>query len=109
MFGKDATGVSPEENSPMTISVYIPTPFRRLTGNRDRVEVVGNTVGEVLTRLEGDYPGFDNMLRDGDRQIPAHINIYVNNREINGLQGELTPVRDGDEVAVIPAIAGGAG
>ncbi|MHB8576170.1 MAG: molybdopterin-synthase adenylyltransferase MoeB [Dehalococcoidia bacterium] len=93
----------------MAINVYIPTPFRRLTGNRDRVEVEGATIGEVLGQLEGSYPGFDQLLRDGEQQIPAHINIYLNNREIQGLQGEDTPVSDGDEVAVIPAIAGGAG
>src|SRR5579871_7039550 len=92
----------------MAVNVYIPTPFRRLTGNRDRVEVNGSTVGEVLQQLEGSFPGFDQMLRDGDKQIPSHINIYLNTREIHGLQGERTPVAYGDEVAVIPAIAGGA-
>ena len=93
----------------MTVSVYVPTPFRRLTGNRTRVEARGATVGEVLTDLDQSYPGFSDLLFDERRQIPSHINVYLNNREIHSLQGEATPVTDGDEVAVIPAIAGGAG
>lgn len=93
----------------MPINVYIPTPFRRLTGNRTRVEAEGQSVGEVLDHLDRVYPGFHGLLFDERRQIPAHINIYLNNREIHGLQGTATRVEDGDEVAVIPAIAGGAG
>ena len=92
----------------MAVNVYIPTPFRRLTGNRDRVEVNGSTVGEVLQQLEGSFPGFDQMLRDGDKQIPSHINIYLNNQEIHDLDGIATTVADGDQLAVIPALAGGA-
>lgn len=93
----------------MAISVYIPTPFRRLTGNRTRVEGQGQTVAEVLTWLNVTYPGFDDLLFNEKREIPAHINIYLNNREIHTLQGQETPVSDGDEVAVIPAVAGGSG
>lgn len=93
----------------MTVSVYIPTPFRRLTGNRTRVEAEGTTVAEVLARLNEAYPGFRELLYDERDEIPAHINVYLNNREINTMQGQETRVSDGDEVAVIPAIAGGAG
>ena len=93
----------------MAVSVYIPTPFRRLTGNRTRVEMGGETVAEVLAELDNAYPGFSELLWDEKREIPAHINVYLNNREINSLQGQQTPVADGDEVAVIPAIAGGSG
>jgi molybdopterin/thiamine biosynthesis adenylyltransferase/molybdopterin converting factor small subunit len=93
----------------MAVSVYIPTPFRRLTGNRERVTGEGNTVREVLTGLNAEYPGFAELLYDEHQRIPAHINIYLNNKEIHGLQGEATVVADGDELAVIPAIAGGAG
>ena len=92
----------------MPINVYIPTPFRRLTGNRTSVEAQGGTVAELIQDLDGRFPGLRAQITDGGQEIPAHINIYVNNREISALQGTRTPLRDGDEVALIPAIAGGA-
>jgi molybdopterin/thiamine biosynthesis adenylyltransferase/molybdopterin converting factor small subunit len=92
----------------MAVNVYIPTPFRRLTGNRTYVEAHGRNVAEVLADLDARFPGVGDLIFDRERQIPAHINVYVNNREIHSLDGAATPVADGDEVAVIPAIAGGA-
>ncbi len=92
----------------MPISVYIPSPFRRFTANREYVSVEGGTVREVLDALEQAYPGFDQLVYDRERRIPTHINIYVNNREIHELAGSETSVSDGDQVAVIPALAGGA-
>jgi adenylyltransferase/sulfurtransferase len=91
----------------MAVSVYIPSPFRWLTQNREHVSVDGANVGEVLDALNSRYPGFDNLVYDSARTIPSHINIYVNNREIHELSGTATEVRDGDQVAVIPAMAGG--
>lgn len=93
----------------MAVSVYVPTPFRRLTGNRASVEGHGKDVAELLENLESEFPGFRSLLFDDQNQIPAHINVYVNNREIGTLKGTATPLKDGDEVAVIPAVAGGAG
>ena len=91
----------------MPVSVYIPTPFRRMTGNRTTVESSGRTVAEVIAELDARFPGLRAQITDGDEEVPAHINIYVNNREISSLQGIRTPLNDGDELAVIPAIAGG--
>ncbi|MGD9895025.1 MAG: molybdopterin-synthase adenylyltransferase MoeB [Dehalococcoidia bacterium] len=91
----------------MPVNVYIPTPFRRLTGNRTNVESNGRTVAEVIDELDARFPGLRAQITDGGTEIPAHINIYVNNREISALQGTDTSLQDGDEVAVIPAIAGG--
>lgn len=91
----------------MTVTVYIPTPFRSLTGNRSYVEAHGRTVEELLSDLGVRYPALRNLLRGDGDEIPAHINIYVNSHEIHTLQGRATPLKDGDEVAVIPAIAGG--
>jgi molybdopterin/thiamine biosynthesis adenylyltransferase/molybdopterin converting factor small subunit len=91
----------------MAISVYIPSPFRHLTDNAEHVSVEGSTISEVLDALEASYPGFGEMVYDQDRQVPRHINIYVNDQEIHGLNGTDTPVTDGDQVAVIPALAGG--
>ena len=90
------------------ISVYIPTPFRSFVGNRTTVEAEGANVGEVLANLDARFPGFRNLCYNGEGAIPAHINIYVNNQEITSLNGEKTAVTDGDQVAVIPALAGGA-
>ncbi len=91
----------------MPISVYIPTPFRRLVGNQIYVKAEGRTVAEVLDSLRSQYPALRHMIYDETDEIPGHINIYVNNQEIHSLQGKETPVKEGDELAVIPAIAGG--
>src|SRR3990170_5546311 len=91
----------------MVVSVYVPTPFRRLTGNRATVEAQGRDVAELLEDLDARYPGFRALIYDEHDQIPAHINIYVNNKEISTLDGIATPLEEGDQVAVIPALAGG--
>ena len=93
----------------MAVSVYVPSPFRRLTGNRSLVEGRGKDVAELLEDLMRRFPGFRSLLFNDENQIPAHINIYVNNREISTLEGTATPLQDGDQVAVIPALAGGEG
>jgi molybdopterin/thiamine biosynthesis adenylyltransferase/molybdopterin converting factor small subunit len=89
------------------VSVYIPTPFRKLTGNRQHVEAEGKDVAEVLANVDKQFPGFAKLVFGSGTEVPAHINIYVNKQEIGSLQGIATPLRDGDEVAVIPAMAGG--
>ena len=93
----------------MVVSVYVPSPFRRLAGNQSLVEGHGKNVAELLEDLERQFPGFRSLLFDDHDQIPAHINIYVNNREISTLEGTATLLKDGDQVAVIPALAGGEG
>ncbi|TEU00881.1 MAG: molybdopterin-synthase adenylyltransferase MoeB [Dehalococcoidia bacterium] len=91
----------------MSVTVYIPTPFRRLAGNQVYVRMEGSTVAEVLDNLSNEYPALRHMIFDESDEVPGHINIYVNNQEIHTLQGKETPLADGDEIAVIPAIAGG--
>ena len=90
------------------VNVYIPTPFRGYVGNRTSVEVEAHNVTEVIDNLEARFPGFRNLCYDSTGAIPRHINIYVNNTEISALDGADTKVTDGDQVAVIPALAGGA-
>ena len=92
----------------MAINVYIPTPFRHLVGNRANVKARGDTVSEVLRDLDAQFPGFNAQLVDSAGNLAPHINVYVNQVEIQNLQGETTPMKDGDELAVIPALAGGA-
>ncbi len=91
------------------VSVYIPTPFRKLTGNRQSVEAEGKDVAEVLANVDKQYPGFRQLVFGSGDVVPAHINIYVNKQEINSLDGISTKLHEGDEVAVIPAMAGGSG
>jgi MoaD family protein len=98
----------PHEGGRMAISVYIPTPFRKLTGNRQNVEADGKNVAEVLAHVDRQYPGFRQLVFGEGETVPAHINIYVNKQEIGSLNGIETALKDGDEVAVIPALAGGA-
>ena len=90
------------------VSVYIPTPFRGYVGNRTNVEVEASNVAGVIDTLEQRYPGFRDLCCDATGAIPAHINIYVNNVEITTLNGPATELNEGDQVAVIPALAGGA-
>jgi molybdopterin converting factor small subunit len=92
----------------VTVSVYVPTPWRRMTANHEYVSVEAQDVAGVLDAVNERYPGFDMLVYDDERQVPRHINIYVNDREIHDLSGVDTPVVDGDRVAVIPALAGGA-
>jgi molybdopterin synthase sulfur carrier subunit len=91
----------------MAVTVYIPTPFRRATGNRDRVEVGAADVAALLDALEQAYSGLRGLVRDERGEVHHHVNIYVNNEAIESLQGLRTPLRDGDEVTIIPALAGG--
>ena len=91
----------------MSVSVYIPSPFRRITANRENVTVEGSTVGEVLDAVERAFPGFANLVYDEEHRVPRHINVYLNNTEVHDLEGIETAVQDGDQIAVIPALAGG--
>ena len=91
----------------MSVQVYIPTPFRRATNNKDRVEIDAADVRSLLDELEGHYSGLKGLVRNEQGDIHDHVNIYVNNEGIDALQGLETPLRDGDEVSIIPALAGG--
>jgi len=100
--------IEPLREGTPVVSVYIPTPFRSFVGNRTSVEAAGADITEVLANLDEQFPGFRNLCSDQSGAIPAHINIYVNNKEISTLDGTSTKLTDGDEVAVIPSLAGGA-
>src|SRR5690348_4815323 len=89
------------------VTVYIPTPFRRATANRDRVEVSASDVAGALEELERIYGGLKGLVRNERGQVHAHVAVYVNGEAIDALAGLGTPLRDGDELAIIPALAGG--
>jgi sulfur-carrier protein len=91
----------------VAVTVYIPTSFRRATNNRDRVEVTAVDVCRLLDQLEASYGGLKGLVRDEGGEVHHHVNIYVNGEAIESLQGQRTTLKDGDEVTIIPALAGG--
>ena len=91
----------------MAVTVYIPTPFRRATSNRDRVQVRSGDVSAALDELEAAYGGLRGLVRNEHGEVHRHIAIYVNSEAIDALGGLQTPLSDGDELAIIPALAGG--
>ena len=91
----------------MSVHVYIPTPFRRATNNQDRVSLDAEDVQALLDELEESYGGLKGLVRNDEGEVHDHVNIYVNNEGIEALQGLATPLKDGDEVSIIPALAGG--
>ena len=92
----------------MAVTVYIPTPFRRATGNRDRIDVSAPDISGLLDELERAFAGLKGLVRNDRGDVHQHVAIYVNSEPIDGLDGLRTALKDGDEVAIIPALAGGA-
>ena len=88
-------------------TVYIPTPLRRLTAGASKLEVAGNSVGEVIQALEADYPGIAEKVLDQDGKVKRFINVFMNDDEIRSLDGLNTQVRDSDRISIVPAMAGG--
>ena len=88
-------------------SVLIPTPLRKLTGDLDSVSVAGGTIDELITNLEQAHPGIKERLLDDAGNVRRFVLIYVNGEDIRDLQDKATPVKDTDEVSIVPAIAGG--
>ena len=91
----------------MTTQILIAYPLRRLTGGLGKVEAEGRTLREIIDALESRFPGIQASMLDGNGQILPHLNIFLNETDIHVLEGLETPVQQGDEVAIIPAIAGG--
>jgi len=91
----------------MPIKVRIPTPLQKLTQNQGEVEVVGKSVKEALADLEKRYPGIKERLYDEKGGLRRFINFYVNEEDIRFLQSDGTALKDGDELSIVPAIAGG--
>ena len=91
----------------MSVNVYIPTPFRRATNNLDRVAVDAADVRALLDGLEARFGGLKGLVRNDAGVIHRHVNIYVNSEAIDDLGGLGTALKDGDEVSIIPALAGG--
>ena len=91
----------------MSSKVRIPTPLRKLTNEAELIEVKAGTVASVIAELQSRYPGIQERLIDEGGQVRRFVNIYVNEEDIRFLQNNDTPIKDGDEISIIPAIAGG--
>ncbi|MBI2955033.1 MAG: molybdopterin-synthase adenylyltransferase MoeB [Chloroflexi bacterium] len=92
----------------MAVKIYIPTPLRPVTENNAKLDAEAKDVAGLLDELLGRYPALRGHILDDNGDISRFVSVYVNNEEIHSLQGKSTTLKDGDEVAVIPAMAGGA-
>lgn len=91
----------------MAVQVLIPTALQKFTGEKATIECVANNVGELIENLEESCPGIKDRLCDDSGQLRRFLNFYVNSEDIRFLEGTNTPLKDGDEVSIVPAVAGG--
>lgn len=91
----------------MPVKVRIPTPLRKLTNNEEVIEVSASTVGDAFVEMQSRYPGIQERLLDETGAVRRFVNVYVNEEDIRFLQNQQTPLKNGDEISIIPAIAGG--
>ena len=90
----------------MPVTVKIPVPLQRLTGGNEEVEGDAGTVISLINGLDQKYPGLGERITEGGK-LRRFVNIYVNEEDVRFMKNEETEVKDGDEVSIIPAIAGG--
>ena len=91
----------------MSKKVRIPTPLRKLTNNEELIEISAATIGEAILELQTRFPGIQERLVDDKGEVRRFVNVYVNEEDIRFLQNRETLLKDGDEIRIIPAIAGG--
>lgn len=91
----------------MSAQVRIPTPLRRFTGGAEAVSADGATVGALVDSIESNHPGIKERLCDEAGEVRRFVNIFVNGEDIRFVNNLDTPVNEGDEVSIVPAIAGG--
>ncbi len=91
----------------MAVTVRIPTALRRVTQGQGEVQVEAKTIAELIEKLEQEFPGIKERLVDENGEIRKFVNFFVNDEDIRFLKGKDTELKDGDVVAIIPAIAGG--
>ena len=91
----------------MPVNVRIPTPLRGMTENKETVQAQGDTVDAVIKDLQAKYPGLKERLCDDKGALRRFVNVFLNDEDIRFQDGPATKVKDGDELSIIPAIAGG--
>ena len=91
----------------MSVLVRIPTPLRRMTNGQAKVEMDSSNLSELVEKLDSEYPGFKERLVDENGELRYFVNIYVNGEDVRFLKGLETATSTGDEVSIVPAVAGG--
>tara|TARA_Y100001934_G_scaffold281131_1_gene389855 strand:- start:1099 stop:1377 length:279 start_codon:yes stop_codon:yes gene_type:complete len=91
----------------MAVTVNIPTPLRKLTNNESEVSVEAGSVGDLIDALDAAYSGIAEKLLDEKGDIRRYVNVFVNDEDIRFLDGKETALKDGDNISIVPAIAGG--
>jgi molybdopterin synthase sulfur carrier subunit len=91
----------------MAVQVLIPTPLQNLTGGEASVSLEAKSIDALLSALEERFPGFGGRICDEKGQLRRFLNVYVNSEDIRFLDHQATPLADGDEVSIVPAVAGG--
>ena len=91
----------------MSVMVRIPTPLRRMTNGKDKVEVEPANLNELVEKLNGEFPGFKDRLVDEEGELRYFVNIYLNGEDVRFMDGLNTSTNEGDEISIVPAVAGG--
>lgn len=91
----------------MSVNVRIPTPLRNLTQQKEVVQASGTNVGAIIEDLQKQFPGLRERICDEKGELRRFVNIYLNDEDVRFLNGKATAIKDGDELSIIPAIAGG--
>ena len=91
----------------MSVMVRIPTPLRRMTNGKDKVEVESANLGDLVEKLNGEFPGFKDRLVDEEGELRYFVNIYLNGEDVRFMDGWNTSTNSGDEISIVPAVAGG--
>jgi molybdopterin synthase sulfur carrier subunit len=91
----------------MPVKVRIPTPLQKLTTEKAEVQIKASNIQELISELERNYPGMKDRLCDEKGKIRRFVNVYLNEEDIRFLKQEETVLKDGDEISIVPAIAGG--
>ena len=91
----------------MSVMVRIPTPLRRMTNGKDKVEVESDNLGDLVEKLNSEFPGFKDRLVDEEGELRYFVNIYLNGEDVRFMDGLNTSTSSGDEISIVPVVAGG--
>ncbi len=91
----------------MSVRVRVPTPLRKFTQGSDEVDASGNTISAMFDDLEQNHPGIKERVVDESGKVRRFVNVYVNGDDIRFLKNVDTTLKDGDNISIVPAIAGG--